>query len=336
MRKSSKLIPVTLFVAISTAMSVIVGLTVHHTRIEPRNAYSAVFADVSGLKAGSDVRASGVVVGTVNDMRLHGNEVDVGFSVSKDVALTDRVTARIRWANLTGGRYLDLVAEPGGRNLAPGSTIPLDRTEPALDLDTVFGGFEPLMQALSPTEVNQLTRSIIGVTRGQGSAVNVLLGHVGSFAATLGARQALIGRTITNLASALAVIDRHRGDFSHLIGGLHRLLAGLAADRQRIGRTFGSIAGFANAVGHLLVQARPQVKGTLVQVGRVSKVINARTAYVDKMMRLLPDALSRLARSAAYGSFYNFYICGVRERFTAPNGTTVYTPWTDSEVARCQ
>ena len=56
---------------------------------------------------------------------------------------------------------------PADSNLRPGQTIPLTRTEPALDLDAVIGGFKPLFRALNPEQVNDLTQQLIEAFEGQ-------------------------------------------------------------------------------------------------------------------------------------------------------------------------
>ena len=48
------------------------------------------FANVAGLKAGSPVRVAGLDVGTVTDVALAGEQVDVTFEVSQEVR--DRIT----------------------------------------------------------------------------------------------------------------------------------------------------------------------------------------------------------------------------------------------------
>ena len=83
----------------------------------------------------------------------------VEFSADDSVVLTEGSRAVIRYDNLIGDRYLALEEGAGGaKTLSPAHTIPLDRTEPALDLDALIGGFRPLFRALDPDQVNALTR----------------------------------------------------------------------------------------------------------------------------------------------------------------------------------
>ena len=88
--------------------------------------YSAVFSDVSSLKAGETVRFAGVRVGTVEKIALQPDKtVAVTFDVDRDLVLTGGTHANIRYLNLVGDRYLELVDGPGPATVLPaGSAIP--------------------------------------------------------------------------------------------------------------------------------------------------------------------------------------------------------------------
>ena len=78
-----------------------------------------------------------------------------------------------------GQRYVELAqgVGPVDGTLRPGATIPLERTTPALNLTQLFNGFQPLFQALSPKDVNQLSGEIIQVLQGEGTTVESLIRH---------------------------------------------------------------------------------------------------------------------------------------------------------------
>ena len=66
----------------------------------------------------------------------------VEFTADDSVTLTEGTRAVIQYDNLFGDRYLALQEGAGGsRILKPGETIPVVRTQPALDLDALIGGF---------------------------------------------------------------------------------------------------------------------------------------------------------------------------------------------------
>ena len=110
-------------------------------RAGPDAKYSAVFEDASSLKAGDSVRVAGVRVGTVKAVDLQpDNSVVVGFGADRGIALTSGTTAAVRYLNLVGDRYLELIDSPGSAKIQPpGSVIPAERTQAALDLDLLLG-----------------------------------------------------------------------------------------------------------------------------------------------------------------------------------------------------
>lgn len=114
--------------------------------------YYAEFANVSNLRTGKLVRIAGVEVGKVTRISINPDAtVRVQFTADNSVTLTRGTRAVIRYDNLFGDRYLALEEGAGGLAvLRPGHTIPLARTQPALDLDALIGGFKPLFRALNP------------------------------------------------------------------------------------------------------------------------------------------------------------------------------------------
>src|SRR4029079_461651 len=143
--------------------------------------YSAVFADASRLKTGQSVRVAGMRVGTVNSVRLQRDKtVLVTFDADPSVRLTTGTRAAVRYLNLVGDRYLELIDGPGDTVLPPGSQIPKDRTQSALDLDLLLGGLKPVIRGLNPQDVNTLSASRIQVFQGQGRRAAVpVLQHLG-------------------------------------------------------------------------------------------------------------------------------------------------------------
>ena len=134
-------------------------------RFDRTTGYTAEFTNISGLRTGQFVRASGVEIGKVSAVRLvdAGRRAQVDFSVDRSVPLYQSTTAQIRYLNLIGDRYLELKRGDTGQLLAPGGTISLEHTQPALDLDALIGGFRPLFKALDPDKVNRIAQSIITV-----------------------------------------------------------------------------------------------------------------------------------------------------------------------------
>lgn len=180
-------------------------ITFGQFRFGAGNTYYADFTNVSNLRKGTIVRIAGVEVGKVGDIAINSDAtVRVAFSADKSVVLTEGSRAVIRYDNLFGDRYLALEEGTGGlTTLLPGQTIPLTRTEPALDLDAVIGGFKPLFRALDPEQVNTLSAQLIEAFAGQGPAIGSFLDHAAAVTNALADRDLLIGQVIDNLNAVL-------------------------------------------------------------------------------------------------------------------------------------
>jgi len=330
---------VIVFVLITSAMSLLVGLTFAKVRIQPSNDYTAVFSDVSGLASGVDVRIAGVSVGRVGSIHLRPDSaVDVRFDVRKGVDLTDATRARIKYANLTGDRFVELSrGDPGAPMLPPGGVIPLANTHPALDLDQLFSGFQPLVQGLQPSELNQLSDSIIAVANGQASAVTTLLTNVGTITQTLADKDELIGSVITNLNRVLGTVADRDGQLDHLITGLDTLVGGLAKDRASIGTSLTRVDRLASKTTELVADLRPGLLDVLTQVGRTADLVLEDVNNVNFELGRLPRAFTLLSRAGAYGSFFNFYLCAVRFKLSDDGAKVpIITPYVISSEPRCQ
>ena len=184
------------------------------------------------------MRVAGVRVGTVNNVALQpDNKVIVDFDADRNIVLTSGTKAVVRYLNLVGDRYLELVDGPGsGKIQPPGSQIPLDRTEPALDLDLLLGGLKPVVQGLRPQDVNALTNSLIQVLQGQDANLESLFAKTSSFSNTLADNGQTVQQLIDNLNTVVATISKDGDKFSGAVDKLNKLITGLSSDKDPIGR----------------------------------------------------------------------------------------------------
>jgi phospholipid/cholesterol/gamma-HCH transport system substrate-binding protein len=300
--------------------------------------YSAVFVDASRLKAGDSVRVAGIRVGTVRDVHLQKDRTAlVRFDTDDAVALTTGTSLAVRYLNLVGDRYLEILDDRPGNNhvLAAGARIPIDHTAPALDLDLLLGGLKPVIQGLNPQDVNALTNSLIQAFQGQGDTLESLLSKTSSFSSTLADHNDLIEQLIDNLKTALGTLTHAQGDFAATIDRLETLITGLSADRDPIGRAITSLDNGTASLASLLSDVRHPLKGTVDQLNRLAPLIADDQDRIDKAIQKMPDNYRKLQRFGAYGAFVQYYICGVTVRVSDLQGRTAEFPWIKQETGRC-
>jgi phospholipid/cholesterol/gamma-HCH transport system substrate-binding protein len=324
-----------IFTAFTVLATGLLAFTIANVDESPTHSYHAIFTDASNLNHGDEVREAGVRIGTVSGVSLyHDSAAEVGFTLDTSVPLTSTTRLVIRYRNLIGQRYLAVVDGPsGGTTVTPGSVIPVSHTEPALNLTTLFDGFRPLLQGLSPADLNQLSYNLVQVLQGEGGTVDSLFTQVGSLTNNLANHDALIGNVINDLNSVLGPIDTHDQQVSALIDNLQHFITGLSGDRAAIGSSLVSINNLAGTTQSLLARARPALKADITHLGVLAEKLDSRQsqAILHHFLTYTPFKLQVSTPEASYGAFLNFYVCGVN--FILPNGTTTQ-PQINS-AARC-
>ncbi len=299
--------------------------------------YSAVFDDVSSLKPGDSVRVSGIRVGTVNDVSLQDdNKVVVGFDASPDIVLTSGTKVAVRYLNLVGDRYLELLDGPGPTTVQPpGSQIPSDRTVPALDLDLLLGGLKPVIRGLNPQDVNALTNSLIQILQGQSDNVESLFSRTASFTNAVADNGETVQQLIDNLNDVMTTVAKDGDKFSGAVDRLEQLITGLSADRDPIGDAITALDAGTASIADLLTQARPPLAGSIDQLNRVAPLLEKDKPLLDISLQKAPENYKKLVRLGAYGSFLNQYLCGLSVRVTDLQGRTAHFPWIIQNNGRC-
>jgi phospholipid/cholesterol/gamma-HCH transport system substrate-binding protein len=298
--------------------------------------YSAVFADASRLEAGQSVRVAGMRIGTVNSVKLQRDKTAlVTFDADPSVRLTTGTRAAVRYLNLVGDRYLELIEGPDGTPLPPGSQIPKDRTSSALDLDLLLGGLKPVIRGLNPQDVNALSASLIQIFQGQGGTLQSLFSNTAGFTTALAEHNQTIQALIDNLRTLLATLTKEGDKFSGTIGRLETLVTELAAERDPIGSAIESLNNGTASVAELLAEARPSLAGTVDQLSRLAINLDGQKDRLDTGLQKAPENYRKLIRTGAYGSFFNYYICELKWRVTDLQGRTAVFPWLRQEGGRC-
>ncbi|MCE9517101.1 MAG: MCE family protein [Mycobacterium sp.] len=299
--------------------------------------YSAVFADASSLKSGDAVKVAGVRVGSVSSVKLQpDNSVVVGFAADSGIALTSGTKAAVRYLNLVGDRYLELLDSPGSTNIAPpGSVIPVDRTEAALDLDLLLGGLKPFVQGLNPQAVNGLTNSLISILQGQDGNLESLFSKTSAFSNALADNSQTVQQLVDNLNTVLATIAVDGDKFSGAVDGLEKLVTGLAQDKDPIGDAISALDAGSASLADLLTEARAPLAGTVDQLARLAPILDDDKATLDIALQKAPKNYRKLVRLGSYGSWINQYLCGMSFRVTDLQGRTAYFPWLMQHTGRC-
>lgn len=340
MKRDRTLLSVGIFTVAMLLVAAMLVVVFGQFRFASETEYHATFLDASRLKGGQDVRIAGVPVGKVGTVKLNpDNTVDVAFNVDKKYQLYTSTRAVVRYQNLVGDRYLEITAGPGElRKIPPGSTIPRENTQAALDLDALLGGLRPVLKGLDGNKINEVSSAVMELLQGQGGALSTLLSTTSAFTQNLAARDQLIGDVINNLNTVLGTVDEKGAQFDASVDQLQKLLTGLAQGRDPIAGAIPPLASAENDLTDMLAQSRRPVQGVIENVRPMAQRMDVRKADINKVVEPLAENYLRLNALGAYGSFFNIFYCSTRLKINGPAGSDILVPFggpPDPSKGRC-
>ncbi|GAB3024880.1 ABC transporter substrate-binding protein [Nocardioides flavus (ex Wang et al. 2016)] len=324
-KTSVDLVKLLVFVVVTSLATTVLVVTIGNLGFGSSRQYRAEFTDATGVNKGDDIRVAGVRVGTVDDVEIvDRTRALITFSVDEETSVNGGTNATIRYRNLVGQRYISLTQEVGDtRRLPPGSTIPVSRTKPALDLTVLFNGFKPLFQALSPEDVNQLSFELIQVFQGEGGTLEGLLAHTASVTSTLADRDEVIGELIDNLSLVLDHVADRDEQLTRLIRSFRTLVGGLKKDRNAILGSLEEVSALSVETASLIDGIREPFVKDIKELRAVAGSVDKNKAELDRALQVLPIKLNKIGRTAIYGSFFNFYLCEFQGRVNLPGNNQI-------------
>ncbi|MEM6106078.1 MCE family protein [Mycobacterium sp. 050272] len=337
MRMRPTLIRFGIFAVVMSILTAFLFFIFGQYRTGSTNGYSAVFTDVSRLKPGQSVRVAGIRVGTVNSVSLQPDKkVVVKFDADRNIVLTEGTRAAVRYLNLVGDRYLELIDGPGSpKLLAAGGQIPVNRTQPALDLDLLLGGLKPVTQGLNARDVNALTSALLQVFQGQGGTLESLFAKTTSFSNALADNDQTVQQLIDNLNIVVGTVSKDGKQFSGAVDRLEQLISGLSDDRNTIGTAVDALDRGTASLASLLSSARPPLSGTIAELNRLAPILDGDKDRLDAAIQKAPNNYRKLVRLGVAGATIPYYLCQLELRGTDLQGKTVHANVFRSEAGRC-
>lgn len=335
-----------IFAIVTVMLTGVLAMSIANVGGGSGSSYKAIFEDATSLNAGDDVRIGGVKVGQVESVQVvDRNRAEVAFSVNRAGGLPASTHASIKFRNLVGQRFLSLEQGTGeqGKTLAEGATIPQAQTTSSLNLTMLFNGFRPLFKTLQPDDVNKLAYSIIQVFQGEGETMTNLVASTSSLANTVADKDQVIGEVINNLNGVLEIVNTHSSQFDQMIINTRDLVSGLAADREMVGQSLQSLANLTDATAGLIEPIRPSVQGSIAGLNKLTSELNNNSVEVNRVLETLPVKYEALNRTAMYGSWFQFYLCGLdvvlgpgqSRNLNLPDFPTINTPLYTNIAPRC-
>lgn len=301
------------FVAASAMLLLLLANTLADEVAGDSREFHAEFADVSGLRAGDDVRVAGVQVGKITSIEVDGdtgNTARISFSLSEDQVLLSNTALVMRYQNLLGQRYLSLVQpKQRGEELGAGATIPLERTNPGFELTALLNGFRPLFDVLEPDDVNQLATSVVKVLQGEGGTVADLLDQTAQLTNFLADRDNLFAAVFDNLTPVLVDLAGQGDELRGTVRQLTTFMSGLAQHRKEFGNTVDEIGEVLDASEAFLRDIRAPLAADVQKAQQLLRMFAAEEPRFAGAIDGFGSLMGSLSRVLSYRNALTFYFC---------------------------
>ena len=317
-------------VAFSAVTVVAIGLLaalIGNVSFQESRTYHALFTDVTGVNKGDRVRISGVEVGAVQGLEMvdadGGRQLArVTFTVEGSVPLYADAELALRYENIVGQRYLAIDESPGSAELMKaGGTFDSSQTTPALSLTELFNGFQPLFRALDPELVNTFSFELVRALQGEAVSLQRLMSDTAQLTNAIADRDQVIGSVVENLNAVLETVGRRDENLTALIVRFRDLMTGLSRDGDVIEASLPTLADLLGASTGYLSAIRPPLESNISALRVLAGQVYDTRDVLDASLKHLPTKLRTIARTGSYGSWFNFYVCGLDVRLTLLDGT---------------
>jgi phospholipid/cholesterol/gamma-HCH transport system substrate-binding protein len=128
----------------------------------------------------------------------------------------------------------------------------------------------------------------------------------------------VIGQVVDNLNAVLDTVNSRTEQVSTLVTTLQELTTGLAGDHQPIGEAIDALGDLTSTTAGLLNEARQPLKDDIASLGLVSQTLADNEAIVEGVIQRLPNKIESMARTASYGSWFNFFLCEGTGKIAVP------------------
>ncbi len=263
--------------------------------------YSAFFSEAGGIKAGSDVRVSGLSVGRVSDIHLEGTKVRVDFTVKDGIDLGDRTEAAIKTETVLGTKMLEIT--PRGEGTLSG-TIPVERTTSPYDLPTALGDLTTAVSGLDTPQLSSALTTLADTFKQTPADLKLALDGVAQFSDTLNARDAQLRNLLGNANKVTAVLAKRSDQIAGLVVNANALLAELVAQQGALDAFMGNLTAVSHQISGLVADNRAQLKPALDKVNGVLSILDNRKKELQRTVTLFRRYAMSFGEVLGSGPFF--------------------------------
>jgi phospholipid/cholesterol/gamma-HCH transport system substrate-binding protein len=315
-------------VAFLAVVAALLGLTIAvYNKALPWQASDEVIleADRAGnqLVVPADVKLDGLIVGRVAGVSTNGDVVRMRLQLdrSKIDDIPANVEARILPKTLFGEKFVDLVIPTSGPEgtLAAGDVISQDRSETAIELQTVFNDLVPLLRTLNPAELSITLSNLADALRNRGDALGRNVQLVNTYFSEFNKKLPTFTHDISALADVASTYADATPDLLAMLRNFSTNARTFTVKKDIYAQFLTGTSEFAQTASAVFGRNADR----LIQLAKVSEPVVGLYAKFSKVLECLPNGLAiydrtRLEQTFGQGPYLHITLSpvGNRGRYT--------------------
>jgi phospholipid/cholesterol/gamma-HCH transport system substrate-binding protein len=295
-------VPIAL-VGIVAIVAVTVAAFSYDTIFGGGTGYRAEFREAAGLAEGDTVTIAGVRAGRVQSVELAGDRVLVEFDV-EDAYVGDLTSASIEIRTILGAKNLAL--DPRGDSpLAPGATIPLDRTFAPFDVLDAFNGLSGTIEEIDTRQVATSLTTLADTFRDTPAEVQGALNGLSRLSQTVASRDDEIRRLLAGTRELSAELNSRNDEITTLLRDGNSLLAELQRRRDAIGELLDGTIAVSQQLRGLVDDNDHRLRPTLESLDRVATVLERNRRQLEEGLRLQAVFIRLFTNAVGNGHWFD-------------------------------
>lgn len=217
--------------------------------------YHIEIADVGTLELNSPVMMADVIVGSVGRMRVRRWRADVEVSVKPGVDVPANALATVGQTSLLGSMHVALnppLGEPPRGHLAPGATIPLDRSSTYPSTEQTLSWLSVVINSGGLGQIGDVVHNFSAALSGHESEIRELLTRLDNFVDVLDHQRDKIGASIESLNRLTGTFASQRNVIADALHKIPPALDVLIREKPRIVTALDKLRAFSNTATRLV------------------------------------------------------------------------------------
>lgn len=266
----------------------------------------AEFTEAGGLRSGDTVIAAGLQVGTVKDIRLREDRVEVEFEITDNAVTLGRETrAAIVSQTALGRRALEVESRGEGELNQP---IPLERTTSPYDVTQALAEVTTTTSQIDKDQLSEAMTLSGDMLSGASDEVKPALDGLSQLSELVASRDKQLAELLESSNGVSGVLDERSGQIQALTSDGALLLQALQHRSAALQQLLTNAVEMSEQVDGLVEENDAELGPTLKEVRGVLATTRAHRKDIDHALKSASPLLRELGEVVAAFPGFNVYI----------------------------